>query len=431
MVRLAVVGLGLRAAWLVSTLRRADPSLRLVAVADPSTERATARLGDAGASPSDAPPRFVPDVAALVGGPRDFDAVLVGTRCDLHADTAVALAALDVPVFLEKPVAITAGQVDRLAGAFAGRLGADGRVVVSFPLRVSPLFRSALDVVASGRLGAVNQITAVNYVPYGGVYFGQWYRDYEATGGLWLQKATHDFDYLFALADAAGGGRPTSVAAAETRGYFGGDMPDDLRCSDCALVNTCPEGPPAQARRGDAGGMADGPDGGTPGNDHWCAFGRSIRHHDAGSAILRFASGLHASYAQNFVTRRSAAARGARVTGSRATLEFDWVAEVVRVTEHHGTAVDERRLAAAENHSGGDDALAANFLAVVRGDAESASPLAAGLLSVAACLAARSSAKGDAPGFVPIERTAREPRPREPCRGPAGAEPVAGAGTGG
>ena len=389
MIRLAVVGLGERAAWVLKTMHAADPSVRVAVAVDPSPDRVRERTADAPWGELGDGMEVIGDLDALPG--RGVDGVVVGTRCHLHADVAARVASMGCPVFLEKPVAVTADQLARLAAAYAGRLGEDGGVVVSFPLRVSPLFRRALEIVESGRLGAVNQITAVNFVPYGGVYFGQWYRDYDLTGGLWLQKATHDFDYLFALARAAAGGPPVGVAAAETRGYFGGPMPESLRCSACDLADTCPEGPAATAARGDDGGVGVG--------DHWCAFSRSIRHHDAGSAIVRFASGLHASYSQNFVSRRTAAARGARVTGSLATLEFDWASEVVRVTEHHGTAVDVEHLRTAENHSGGDGALARNFLDVVRGRSPSDTPLAAGLESAALCLAARASAGGDG-GFV-------------------------------
>jgi len=76
-------------------------------------------------------------------------------------------------------------------------------VVVSFPLRVTPLFQKVLEIVRSGRIGDINQVVAHNFVPYGGVYFGHWYRDFAASGGLFLQKATHDFDYLNLLPGGA------------------------------------------------------------------------------------------------------------------------------------------------------------------------------------------------------------------------------------
>src|SRR3546814_15437632 len=64
----------------------------------------------------------------------------------------------------------------------------DLSVVVSLPQRVTPLLQAVLEVVRSGRLGTINQVQAFNYVNYGGVYFGQWYRYYATTGGLWLQN---------------------------------------------------------------------------------------------------------------------------------------------------------------------------------------------------------------------------------------------------
>ena len=130
--------------------------------------------------------------------------------------------------------------------------------------------------------------------------------------------------------------------------------------------------------------------------DHWCesAFSKSIpRHHDAASALIGYADGTHASYTQNFVTRRSAHWRGARITGYDATLEFDWADDTLRIIEHHGKAVEEMKVTVTEGHSGGDAELARNFLAVIRRQEPSQSTLADGILSAAMCLAARTSAE--------------------------------------
>lgn len=74
---------------------------------------------------------------------------------------------------------------------------------------------------------------------YGGVYFGQWYCDFDRAGGLWLQKATHVFVYINLLAGSA----PTAVAATMTKRIYGGDKPHDLVCSRCDETQTCPESP--------------------------------------------------------------------------------------------------------------------------------------------------------------------------------------------
>ncbi len=88
---------------------------------------------------------------------------------------AIKVASVGLPLSLEKPVAISLGELGALREAFRGR---EDEVVVSFPLRHTPLFSTALEVV-KGALGTINQIQAVNNVPYGGVYFGQWYRNHD------------------------------------------------------------------------------------------------------------------------------------------------------------------------------------------------------------------------------------------------------------
>jgi predicted dehydrogenase len=372
--RLGIIGSGTRAAWIASCVRTLAPDTVVAAVADPDAPQARRRL-DEYKVPHDET-KFYASADSMLEHADGIDGVIIGTRCDLHAPIAVKVAPTGLPVFLEKPVAISADQLRALRAAYVGR---ESSVVVSFPLRVTPLFQTVLDVIRSGQLGTINQVQAVNYVPYGGVYFAQWYRDYDTTGGLWLQKATHDFDYINQLMSAP----PTSVVAASTRKVYGGDMPEDLHCSTCPRAAECPESPAAHAARDDDGGMGKG--------DHACVFSESIRHHDAGSAIIFYADGTHATYNQNFLTRRSAESRGARVTGYLGTLEFDWCDDSVKITEHHGKAIDSFKVSVTQGHSGGDGALAQNFIDVMRGVDVSHATLEDGIRSAAMCLAARES----------------------------------------
>lgn len=394
--RLAVIGMGSRIAHMARLMCEADADARVVAVADPQTEAARERavgLPDADAI------RYVEDVDALLARADDFDALLIGTRCHLHAPLAVAVARTGLPLFLEKPVAISWDQWHALAAAYRGR---ESSVVVSFPLRRTAHVTTAVEILRSGRLGAVNQIQAVNNVPYGGVYFGQWYREYEKTGGLWLQKATHDLDYVNCLMSAASptAARPLSVAAMHSRTAYGGSFPPDHRCSRCDVTDTCMESPQNLVLRGDDGGILnyEKP---TLQSDHACAFSRSIMNQDAGSALIAYANGAHASYVQNFLPRKSAGQRGATIIGYDATLRFDWQTDTVTVIDHHRDRVDRVTVAGAGMHGGGDMMLARNFVDVARGRDLSHCPLDDGLLSASMCLAARDAADTGATQAIP------------------------------
>jgi predicted dehydrogenase len=411
---LAVIGMGSRASHMARLMCELDADVRVDAVVDAQPEdslrqfMAKRRVQDVDRI------RIFRDVEALLDRADDFAGVIIATPCHLHASIAVEVARTRLPEFLEKPVAITWEQLDSLRQAYAGR---EQSVVVSFPLRLTIHVQTATRIIRSGRLGAINQVQAVNNVPYGGVYFGQWYRDYDKTGGLWLQKATHDFDYITHLLDSA----PIAITAMHSRLAYGGDMPADLVCSRCDLTETCPESPKNLTLRGDDGGTMNlvKP---SPDIDHACTFSDSILHQDAGSAIIMYEKGVHASYAQNFISRRSAGVRGATVIGYDATLSFSWQSQVLRIIDHHREQIDEIPVTASGGHGGGDRELAANFIDVMRGRAPSRCPLDAGLLSAAMCLCAREAANdgvtrripkfgGNAAPDQPRRRGAREIEP--------------------
>ncbi|MCC6579067.1 MAG: Gfo/Idh/MocA family oxidoreductase [Phycisphaeraceae bacterium] len=389
MLRIGVIGMGLRVSGVAGRLYKIGCDARVTVVADPHEESAR-RCMKAAEIPDDGV-QFVSGVDELIKRAGDLDGLMIGTRCHLHTDMAVKVAPLGLPVMLEKPVAINADQLQRLQAAYAGR---EQQVVVSFPLRVTPLFRTAMEIIRSGRLGTINQVQAINNVTYGGVYFGYWYRNYDQVAGLWLQKATHDFDYINQIMQA----QPLSIAATVSQKIYGGDKPHDLRCSTCDEAKSCDESGEAQRHRGNDGGMS--PDNPSGNWDHACCYSRDIRNQDSGSALVLYDNAVHACYTQNFISRRQAGKRGAIVTGHHGSLEFDWYTDTIRVVDHFDNRVDKIEVKATGGHGGGDDILVSNFVDVARGKAESISGLRAGLLSVAMCLAAKQSCQTQT--FAPI-----------------------------
>jgi predicted dehydrogenase len=367
----------------------ADPDVRVTLIVDPRGKQAVEAAVSAGL-PGASDIQVLPDIQSLIDRADQVDALMIGTPCNLHATAATQVAVMRLPIFLEKPVAISWEQLEALDEAYKGR---EESVVVSFPLRLTDHVQKAAEILRTGRLGTINQVQAINNVPYGGVYFGQWYRDYQKTGGLWLQKATHDLDYINHLvAAASAGARPVSITAMHSRTVYGGTLPEGLLCSECDRVVACPESPQNLAQRGSDGGMLNYA---VPSihSDHLCAFSKSIKNQDAGTAIIMYSDGVHAAYSQNFLTRGSAGRRGATITGYHATLQFDWQSDLITVIDHHRDNVDRIKVESQGAHGGGDSALARDFVDVIRGRGVSHSPLDQGILSAAMCMAAKEAAE--------------------------------------
>ena len=357
--------------------RQVEPDLRVVAIVDPDEEGARQRL--APCDQGDA--IFYPTLEEMVRG-GNLDSLAIGTRCNLHAPYAAQAASYDLPLFLEKPTAISIEQATALEAAFDG---SRCPVVVSFPLRVSPLCVLARDYVAEGAVGEPVHVAAVNYVPYGTVYWERFYRYYGVSGGLFLQKATHDFDYISYLM-----GQPmVRIAAMGTwNKVFGGDKAAGLHCSICQEQDTCLESPANRLRNGSGGGRGD----------HPCLFSvdcgsaETGRNEDCSSALIQFASGAHGVYTQVFYARRDAATRGATVSGYMGTVSFDWYTNELKRVRHHAPFSATEGAGEGASHFGGDTELAHDFIGLIKGTASSRTPIETGLASVYACLAARQSA---------------------------------------
>ena len=378
MIRLGVVGYGLRSTLMVKTFRKADPDVRVVAVVDPDEAGVRARLEEIDKSDV----VFYKNLKDMIMR-ANLDGLFIATRCNLHTPYAIEASKYNVPIFLEKPVATSMNQVLSLEKAF---LKFKSQVVVGFPLRITPICTLTKKLIEEGAVGTPQHILGVNYVPYGTVYFDEMYRNYEVTQGLFLQKATHDFDYMSFLM----GSPIVRVCAMKTCGrVFGGKKKANMKCSQCREANTCLESPKNRIRNCSSSQL----------KDHWCTFGRDCgspqtgMNEDSSSALLEFASGVHGVYTQVFFTRRDALVRGSTISGYHGTVSFDWYKnEIIRV-RHHAPFSDTIKAGGEAEHFGGDTELAHDFVNIMRGKGKSRTPISTGLASVYSCLAAKESAE--------------------------------------
>ena len=230
MLNVGIIGYGSRASHMAHRLAIFDIPYRITAIADPRAEELESSSGSLLKDTT-----FYQDADRMLEESA-LDGVMVGTRCHLHTEMACKVARHDLPLFLEKPVAITFEQLRTLDAAFANT---SAPTVVSFPLRLTPIVQKVREIIEADTIGTVEHVVAFNDVPYGGVYYHRWYRNYDQVGGLFLQKATHDLDYIQYLLNQ----RPVTIAATKAQRVYGGEKPFELRCADCEERETCPESP--------------------------------------------------------------------------------------------------------------------------------------------------------------------------------------------
>ena len=380
MLKIGIIGYGSRVSGMARMLGIYRIPYRVAAVADPRAEEIKARDDELLKEAT-----FYRSADELLAQ-AELDGVMIGTRCYLHTEMACKVAPYDVPLFLEKPVAITFEQVKALEEAFKN---VTAPVVVSFPLRVSPVVEKVKEIIDSGQVGTIEHVIAFNDVPYGGGYYSGWYRNYDEVGGLFLQKATHDLDYIYYLL----GQRPKWICAMKAQRIYGPadtvhkPMPNDLRCVDCEERGTCPEGPFRLFHERFPGDRV------TKSERRMCFFGEDIKNQDFGQCIVEYEGGAQASYTQNFFARNQAARRGARLYGYKGTIHFDWYQNHIKVFMHHLPAVETIDFSGGMSHFGGDRELCHDFLMAMKEGRPSRTPISAGILSALTCLYARQSAE--------------------------------------
>ena len=382
MLKVGTIGMGRRlTCGVTASLLRLGEDVQVTAIADPNPDYSKGWM-KAYNVPIE-PATFYPSAEEMLAAEKNLDGIMIGTRCYLHPEMMRLAAQANVPVFLEKPVFIDEKGKEILKNLQTVHTAP---VEVSFPLRMTEPALLAREIIRSGVLGKIAQVEAINTPAYGEHYFKKWHREDAQTGGLFMQKATHDLDIIFFLTDTV----PLKVCAMESLNVFGGDNPKGTMCDSCEKLYTCTESHWMLENRFHESPMP-----------HTCVFSKDVEIHDAGSVLMQLSNGAHASYAQCFTARKSAGLRLTRIVGFDATLELEFVSGEVRVFHHHSSRVDRYTFKEAEGHFGGDEGLMAAFVKLMRGEKTDYPNLRDGMISASACLAAKQSAKTER--FIKVE----------------------------
>ncbi|HZP84437.1 MAG TPA: Gfo/Idh/MocA family oxidoreductase [Chthonomonadaceae bacterium] len=141
----------------------------------------------------------------------EIDCVIVASETNRHADLCVAAMEAGKAVLLQKPMATTLADCDRIIAA-AAKTGA--WFSLAFQMRCDPQNIKMRELVQSGALGRIGTIRRRHCIP---VLFSQgfiegpskWHISAEANRGMFFDDAIHPFDWLIWML----GRKPVSVIA--------------------------------------------------------------------------------------------------------------------------------------------------------------------------------------------------------------------------
>ena len=196
--RIGIAGLGRAFTLMLPTFAR-DPRVQLVAAADPRAEARTRFATDFSA------PAYA-SVEELCAD-RNVEVVYISTPHQMHADHTALAAAAGKHVLVEKPMAVTLADGERMIAA-AQKAGTILIVGHSHSFN-RPILR-AREIIDSGAVGGVRMITALNFTDF--LYRPRRPEELvtQSGGGVIFSQAAHQIDVVRLL----GGGLVKSVRAA-------------------------------------------------------------------------------------------------------------------------------------------------------------------------------------------------------------------------
>lgn len=159
------------------------PQLRIVAITDALPSRC-----EAGAHRYQAQPYA--DLAQLLADPC-VDLVAIATPPWLHVPQALMAVEAGKHVFLEKPLATTLADADKLVAAVRSQ---NVRLQVDYVFRYVPLYTLLRTLIYSELLGPVTYMCLENTASNEALHAQHWFWDRSRSGGIFIEHGVHFFD---------------------------------------------------------------------------------------------------------------------------------------------------------------------------------------------------------------------------------------------
>lgn len=299
--------------------------------------------------------RTYTDIDAFLADP-ELDVVLVATPDFAHADCAVKVLAAKKHLYLEKPMAQTIEDCDRIIKAWDG---SDTVFMVGLELRYCTLMRDTKKLIEAGEIGRIITGTVIDNVSVGGDYYYHGpRRKKEYIKSLILEKGTHSLDLANWLIDSS----PVKVYCSGGLDVFGGNESNDKHCADCDERNTCPyaklSDPNEDPKRKAFKGFFDG-----------CVYAQECDVPDNSIVLIDYENGARLSYMECHFTPEYTREFMFIGTKGKLTAFFDneqnfkimvWKRHEKEPVYYYPERVDD------EGHGGGDVGIVSEFFRLIQ-----------------------------------------------------------------
>lgn len=314
----------------------------------------------------------------------DIEAVIIVSPDYTHEEQAIAAFEAGKHVFLEKPIATTleGGQKVLEARDKSGKT-----LLIGFVLRYNKAYKKMKELIASGIIGELKTGWVLHSVGAGSDwYFHDWHGIMENTGGLLLQKGSHDFDIINWVVDS----KIKKMAAFGSQDFFGGNKPNDLVCQNCEDKNKCSEAIQDKIISWKR------PDGNQTEvlYNQWrnqCAYREEVDVLDNHQVILEYENGVKVSYLECHYTPDDN--REYIFIGTKGKLKLDDANDLITVQLRNSMydrkeKITYENLQSSEGHGGGDKYILDDFVQALRTGVQPNAGGEAGYLAIEAGLEA-------------------------------------------
>lgn len=198
-VQVAVIGCGGMSQWHIRTMLQQQDTTQIAVICEPSQSSYVKTMATFKEAGVEMPPNQ-PDLDRLLSDYQGrLDAALIVTPHAYHHDQTQACLEAGLDVLLEKPMVMNAAEARSLIETRdrTGKL-----LVVAFPGSLSHQVRKAANMLRSGELGPILNISATAWQSWGPGTVGSWRQDPKVSGGGFLfDTGAH---MLNTVADLAG-----------------------------------------------------------------------------------------------------------------------------------------------------------------------------------------------------------------------------------